>query len=816
MADDALRMRAEVEDRFSGPLKALRAQLLDLGRTGPQKGEAVAKGLNKVEGAARSAGQAAQTVLNPALAAVGITGLTAGVAVAGISNALSRLSGNLVGLGQLGRETGMAAEQLRVFQSVAGKFGISSEQADAGAQAFARNMRDIRKGVGETMGFLQSQNPVVAQFALKLKGSKNNDEALKLTEEFMEQIPNAVDRGRFAEKLLGNSDFGRLGDRSKGRIRDLNTSTAEKLGPLDPKVVESAERYERALSDLRSSMQKVGTTIAMQILPSAERFTTWLDDIASGKRKELIDGLRQGMHEIGDELGKIDWAGAGESAKQMLLSTTALVKPVAESVKEIAAAIRSFNEGKTLEGLRHLDGGHGPLARRLAPLPGDEKYAREEQTVDLQKRIGIAKEQGGLQTDLLKELEERGDTEASKRLRAAMDENSRHLKALEDELRKLTEQGASVQKSSAEGNGSFGGARIQSAAYGGAGFRRMPNYRGSANLPGRNGYGDDPDAQIHGGPGGSGAFPEGRRAEMREAFRRYLMRRVPGYDGGPIVPTGPNGRLPSMGGRASRMPGLRAGGDASGISVTQKYPDGLAEGIQQTAKDLGISARDVGTAISYETGGTFDPWKRGPTTKWGQHRGLIQWGEPQRRRYGVTQDMTPGEQMQKVTQYLRDAGVRPGMGLSEIYSAINAGRVGRMGASDRPGFTVQRHVNEMQGPHGRRADRLLSALNSGERLQPLGRLQADGDGWAARERARKDFDAQQEQAQRMERSGARLTASAARAGIVSGPNIENNGSVYVNVQKAGPDARVTTSASGNLFKDVVLRRGRAMEKAEGS
>ena len=29
---------------------------------------------------------------------------------------------------------------------------------------------------------------------------------------------------------------------------------AEKLGPLDPKTVESAERYERALADLRSSM----------------------------------------------------------------------------------------------------------------------------------------------------------------------------------------------------------------------------------------------------------------------------------------------------------------------------------------------------------------------------------------------------------------------------------------------------------------------------------------------------------------------------------------------------------------------------------
>ena len=39
--------------------------------------------------------------------------------------------------------------------------------------------------------------------------------------------------------------------------------------------------------------------------------------------------------------------------------------------------------------------------------------------------------------------------------------------------------------------------------------------------------------------------------------------------------------------------------------------------------------------ISYETGGTFDPRKKGPTTQWGQHRGLIQFGEPQARQYGA-------------------------------------------------------------------------------------------------------------------------------------------------------------------------------------
>ena len=52
MADETLRMQAEAVDRFSGLLKALRAQLLDTGREGARHGEALAKGLNKAEAAA--------------------------------------------------------------------------------------------------------------------------------------------------------------------------------------------------------------------------------------------------------------------------------------------------------------------------------------------------------------------------------------------------------------------------------------------------------------------------------------------------------------------------------------------------------------------------------------------------------------------------------------------------------------------------------------------------------------------------------------------------------------------------------------------
>lgn len=140
----------------------------------------------------------------------------------------------------------------------------------------------------------------------------------------------------------------------------------------------------------------------------------------------------------------------------------------------------------------------------------------------------------------------------------------------------------------------------------------------------------------------------------------------------------------------------------------------LAQAIQATAGKLGVDPVDLATAISYETAGTFDPWKAGPTTKWGQHRGLIQWGEPQRQKYGVSQDMPVPAQVEAAGQYLVDAGVKPGMGLMDIYSAINAGRVGLYNRSDAhaggaPG-TVADKVNNQMGGHRKKAEALLGGM----------------------------------------------------------------------------------------------------------
>lgn len=186
-------------------------------------------------------------------------------------------------------------------------------------------------------------------------------------------------------------------------------------------------------------------------------------------------------------------------------------------------------------------------------------------------------------------------------------------------------------------------------------------------------------------------------------------------NGGPSAPSAPSGlslsSIPAPPAPQAPRPPTFAGGGSR--PMTMPASPELAQAIKEHATAAGIDPVDLATAISYETAGTFDPWKAGPRTQWGQHRGLIQWGEPQAKQYGVTADMPVGDQVAAAVKYLQDRGVKPGHGLMDIYSAINAGSVGRYNASDAnnggaPG-TVADKVNNQMGAHRQKAMALLGA-----------------------------------------------------------------------------------------------------------
>jgi hypothetical protein len=139
-------------------------------------------------------------------------------------------------------------------------------------------------------------------------------------------------------------------------------------------------------------------------------------------------------------------------------------------------------------------------------------------------------------------------------------------------------------------------------------------------------------------------------------------------------------------------------------------PDTLALGIEATAAALGVSPEEMATLISYETGGTFNPMQPGPTTKWGQHRGFIQFGEPQAKQYGVDFSNPTNALYSQlgengaIVKYALAHGFKPGeMTAAQLYATINAGNPFAMGAKDEaaggaPGTVADKYYKQME-PH---------------------------------------------------------------------------------------------------------------------
>lgn len=147
----------------------------------------------------------------------------------------------------------------------------------------------------------------------------------------------------------------------------------------------------------------------------------------------------------------------------------------------------------------------------------------------------------------------------------------------------------------------------------------------------------------------------------------------------------------------------------------------------ETANALGMNPVDLATIISYETAGTFDPTKAGPTTQWGQHRGLIQFGEPQAKQYGVDWNDPLGSQLGPdgaIVKYFTQNGWKPGMGMMDAYSIVNAGGPGRYNASDAnnggaPGTVADKVTNQMSGHRAKAEAMLKGSTISGPAGMPV-------------------------------------------------------------------------------------------------
>lgn len=676
-------------------------------------------------------------------AAAGIAAI-AGIGGLGLmASNLRAIAEELDEMAKFSRQIGFPVQSMKELQYIAGQVGVDVSTLNSSLGAMSKRLGEARAGQGALFSYLKKSHPALLK---QLQVTDSNEEAFGRLLAALDAIEDPAEKAALAAAAFSRSgmDMVRIADAGAEEIDRMRKRARELGGTVSNDGIVPVETFLDRVSDLgeawKGIQQQFAITVLPEMTPAVEAMTRLLTEDRAQNVQLMADGFERIAEQLsaaadaaermqllkilslmrGGPLGaaaellglrdQAPWSGGEEIVLPPLevnpetdlppveatFGTPPVipvptidvgpveVDPANEFLGRLQGAIRNspiriedmpsagvlgdINESDILFGLR--DGLSG-VSESIEGSARETRKVLDRLTASIPRAL----------TGVLDPVNENdilfGFREGMTGVRDAISTLERSTPKRASDLGSATEQTQQAVKASIEGLGRV--VRDSNSQFGGM-------LRNASFSPGNDSF-----ASYGGGGFGGGV--------------------ASGADSGAGIADNYRGS-PAHGAAGARSMGSPYGsGDYSGD---------LGEAIVAAAGDLGMSAEDLATMISFETGGTFDPWQKGPTTKWGTHRGLIQWGVPQRKKYGVTKDSTVGEQMQAVVRYLKDRGFKPGMGGLEAYAAINAGHVSRTGARDAAaggtwGTVADKWNHQMDG-HRRKAQKLLEKV---ERAQAL-------------------------------------------------------------------------------------------------
>ena len=208
-----------------------------------------------------------------AKAARGVTLL--GTALAGAAGALAffatRQFQALDKLGDLSKQTGLTADQLRKLQVGLELNGGSAEQAGEGILTFARNLAQAEAGTGRMAGLLKKLDPA---FLETLRSSGNTGDALRLVADRI-----AVARSEQEKLAIATAAF----------------------GPAGRQFVLLLGEGQAGLDKLNAELERVGVGFDERLVASVQR----ADDAFRLLKGTLTDQLTKGLFDTGEGVNRI-------------------------------------------------------------------------------------------------------------------------------------------------------------------------------------------------------------------------------------------------------------------------------------------------------------------------------------------------------------------------------------------------------------------------------------------------------------------------------------------------------------------------------
>jgi hypothetical protein len=432
MADEQLRMTAEVVDKFSKPLRDLQKALREVKQ--PPAAREMREQFAGVSKAANEAAQAIRGGFGAAVGALGVSSLTAAGAIAAVVASIKGMTSATSELKAFSRETGLSTQRLRELEALGDRFQIAPDSVKSGVQAFSAELYNIRRRYGETYGWLHATAP---QFAEQLVGSKSIEEAVGRALGYLAKIKDPHERQVFSEKLFGSGVFGRFGAEGFAKLQEQLADVQKSIGKLPAGAEDAAEKFERSLKSLGDTLRGIRDEFGAELLP----------------------GLNKELEELRAEVAKPELKAFVNDFAKELSSTT---KDLIGFIKELKDGLSWFYE-RSVNPVKKLSPDELAKANREFYTPKIDEARKRLQEFDAETNS----RRGDLTPKQL---------EARERRRQFLDEDLRRLeKAMKDAIKDgLKEAAPTIQQQSFDASGLGGGARIWNASLGGGGGFGLP------------------------------------------------------------------------------------------------------------------------------------------------------------------------------------------------------------------------------------------------------------------------------------------------------------------------------------------------------
>jgi hypothetical protein len=313
--EEAMVLAARVVDQFSPTLKSLQRSLRSLSaetnafhKGGIAQSKSHSESLLALRREVTAVGDHVKAGLTPALAGLGISGLSAAAGIAAVTKSVVDFAGSARHLSFLSRQTGLTVNQLRVLEQLADRIGSSSEAMDQGLAGLSarmdklsRNPLNVLRQTFEAMN-VRPDPAVITEWSRLIESLKNlprGEQLGKILAE-VDKIKHQDLKRVFLEAFGLPQEFA---NKTGKELQDSIDEIRKRLKPLTDDQIKAGIGFQESIENLKTSLTGLRDSIGADLAGSLKGVADEVDKFASNE--ENIASLSEAIRSLAGGLGEL-------------------------------------------------------------------------------------------------------------------------------------------------------------------------------------------------------------------------------------------------------------------------------------------------------------------------------------------------------------------------------------------------------------------------------------------------------------------------------------------------------------------------------